>query len=254
MRPRWHVSMPVSALSETSPLSTNDKGVLLILDSMARRSTCRASTLTVSLHADLTERQVRRCTTKLTTAGYLARRQIGPRSWEWRLLRRTPATWVPGWVVPWVQMHPDLDLRHLVLYAVVIARTPQGELTEHMAPWCEVNTTELGRCAGISRNEVPRLLDALAATGLALTVSRPGQPTIVYPTVEPETPEDRAERAECVVSILEDRDGTGKIRLKGVDGVFPIDDPALHDEVSRRPVDYLVATGRTHLKQLEPTS
>ncbi|EHK83643.1 hypothetical protein SZMC14600_18939 [Saccharomonospora azurea SZMC 14600] len=246
--------MPVSALSANS-LSTNDKGLLLILDALARRSTCRASTSTVSVHADLTERQVRRSTTSLTGRGYLARRQTGPRSWEWRLLRRTPATWVPGWTLPWVQMCPDLDLRHLVLYAVVIARTPQGELTEHLAPWCEVSTTELGQCAGISRNHVPSLLDALAAAGLVLTASRPGQPTIVYPTVEPETPEDRADRAECVANILEDRDGPGKIRLNGVDGAFPIDDPALYDEVSRRPVDYLVATGRTrtHLRLMEPT-
>ena len=253
MRPRWHVSMPVSALT-CNALSTNDKGVLLMVDALARRSTCRASTAKVSVYADLSERQVRRSTTHLTRHGYLTRRQTGRTSWEWRLRRRTPATWVPGWTLPWVQMCPDLDLRHLTLYAVVIARTPQGELTEYMAPWCEVSTSELGRCAGISRNEVPSLLDALAASGLALTVSRPGQPTIVYPTVEPETPEDRADRAECVANILEDRDGPGKVRLTGMDGVFPIDDPAHNDEVSRRPANSLVATGRTQFKLLEPTS
>lgn len=250
--PSWHHQLPRTAL-RSRDLSTNDKGLLHVLDYVGDGPVATASIPTLAGHLDISERQVRRGITKLGSFGYLRREQVGGYMWRTRLLqRRQRYAWTPGWAVRWFALHPGLTTAHLVLYLVVIDFAPQDKLDPTKGPWCELPLAQLARLVGVDSNLIPRMLRDLTEAGLLLLITGKGRVPIVSPCVEPETLEDRNERVECLLRILQDRDETTVgAEVQGVDSVIPMDNADLAPHIfmksdgTPRSIASLSATGRS---------
>ncbi len=239
VRPAWHRRIAAELLTSSRPAS--DKIVALTLDEGATGAICRYDKATVAQRALLTDDQVREATKRLVKAGFVQRVQTGPRSWEWRLLRRQPSSWLPGWALDWrrSRLGQELPAAGLILWALAIEHTPSPQLQAempHLGPWAEVPTATLIRQLKITSNAVAELVHLTAEAGLILAVTRPRRPTIISPIVDPVTSARRCELVNCLLDAVLDRDGrpSSSMYLHGTNAPTVWEDEELAARIARK--------------------
>lgn len=229
--------MPLAAL-KSPQLSQPEKVFLLAVDEAGHRSRCRLSRNALAARARISERMARRATENLTRAGYLRRNQITGTKWEFQLLKRTPAVWLPGWGLHYYRspLAEDLPAAGLLLWAVTIASVPTVTMqhqTPGLGPWSERSAGDLAQAARISRNQFGEVLTLTAQAGLCLAVTRPRRRPIIMPTVEPETRLHREDRASYMLAALQDRDGPlSQYTVLGLDAPTVFDDTSLTEMIA----------------------
>lgn len=209
-RPRWRRTIATQLLTGPHPVS--DKLMALALDEGARGAVCKYDRETVGHKARLTDKTIRKATERLGKAAYLRRVQTGPQQWEYHLLNRQPAAWMPGWTLDWwrSRLAEEIPPEALVLWGLAIQHTPSATLlsqSPHLGPWCELSTPELAKQLKISANTVPALVRIAAEAGLILALVRDRRPPIIYPTATPANRSDRCELTTCLMALVADRDG-----------------------------------------------
>lgn len=249
-RPSWRRNISARLLTSNHPAV--DKLIILGLDEGATGNTCRWLRATVAEKTRQTEKTVRNATDRLTRAGYLSRRQTGPRTWVYELKNRQPSTWLPGWSLNWYRSDffaiLDVPPSVMVLWALAIQHTPSAQLRErmpHLGPWCEVSMSQLARELKVSVNSVSGLIEFAGAAGILLSVQRPNCAPILYPITKPISHEDRLGLLQHVISLVEERDRPRTMKIYGKDGLTVWDDDSMSTLLAKQYPTHLVVKAWT---------